>query len=169
MPKQLRESVLIDTSFLITLYDNSRANHESAKKYFRYFIEHSIDMYISTIVASEYSQKGSISDILESGNYISLTFTMGDAAMAGDFQSFLSGENRAANDSRAAVKDDVKLLAQCSNNCMTYIATDDTSTLAKYARKLNEANKLETEVITMNAYDVSFFNGGQTAMDIEAD
>ena len=33
MPKPRKKSVLIDTSFLITLFDDSRVNHENAKKY----------------------------------------------------------------------------------------------------------------------------------------
>ena len=64
-------------------------------------------------------------------------------------------------------KDDVKLLAQCSNNDIDYIATDDSSSLAKYTRRLNELDKLKTQVITMNDYDLSIFNGGQMALEIE--
>jgi len=32
---------------------------------------------------------------------------------------------------------------------------------------LNELDKLKTQVITMNDYDLSIFNGGQMALEIE--
>lgn len=69
MLRQPRQSVLIDTSFLITLFDNSRPNHEVAKKYYKYFIDNNIDMYLSAIVASEYEYKDSIDPILDTGNF----------------------------------------------------------------------------------------------------
>ena len=168
MPKQCRKTVLVDTSFLITLFDYSRDNHEIAKKYYKYFIENGIDMYISAIVASEYSQKGSIEDIMDTDNFIALTMTLVDGIEAGNFSNVLSGESNKTAESRVAVKDDIKLLAQCSNNRMDYIATDDSSTLAKYARRLKELGKLNTQVITMNSYDLSIFNNGQTVLNIES-
>jgi len=163
VPKPRKKSVLLDTSFLITLFDGSRANHDNAKNYYKYFIENKIDMIISSIVASEYAQKGSIGDIIDTNNFITSDFNMVDGILAGEFSNVLSGESSNTGDSRIAVKDDIKLLAQCSNNGMDYIATDDSSTLAKYTRRLNELDKLKTHVITMNNYDISIFNGGQTA------
>ena len=64
MPKKSKQTVFIDTSFLITIFDSSRKNHENAKRYYQYFINNSIDMYLSTIVISEYQQKGDIQDIV---------------------------------------------------------------------------------------------------------
>lgn len=78
MPKLHRQSVLLDTSFLITLYDTTRDNHENAKEYFKYFIANSIDMYISSIVASEYQQKGDINIIFSTDNFIDCPFNRGD-------------------------------------------------------------------------------------------
>lgn len=164
MPKQLKLSVLIDTSFLITLFDDSRANHEVAKKYYQYFINSGIDMYISAIVASEYGQKASIDDIFGTGNFISLSFNYDDGKIAGEFANFLAGNRGDAT--RDAAKDDVKLLAQASNNELVFVATDDASTLANYCRRLNEAGQLTTTVITLESFDVSHFNGGQTGLDI---
>lgn len=59
MPKKTPptyESVLIDTSFLITLADDTRPNHEVAKKYYKDFIRRGITMRLSTIVISEFQQ-----------------------------------------------------------------------------------------------------------------
>jgi len=169
MPNQRKGSVLLDTSFLITLFDDSRINHSHAKRYYKYFIENKIDMYLSVIVASEYSQKGSIEDILNTGNFISLPMTMADGITAGNFANLLSHSHRESIDSRAEAKDDIKLLAQCSNNAINYVATDDSSTLAKYTRRLNESGELTTKAITMNVFDTSIFDGGQTTLDIDGD
>lgn len=162
MPKSHRQSVLLDTSFLITLYDTTRDNHENAKKYFKYFIASSIDMYISSIVASEYQQKGDINVIFNTNSFIDCPFNRGDGVIAGDFQKILSGRN--PNDSRNAVKDDVKLLAQCANYEFDFIITDDASTLAKYCKRLYELGKIPTKSITMNEFDLSIFRDGQTSL-----
>lgn len=164
MPKQSRRSVLIDTSFLITLFDDSRANHTVAKQYYQFFINNQIDMYISAIVASEYEQKASIDEIFETGNFISLPFNFDDGKVAGNFASSLNGSRDGT--SRDAAKDDVKLLAQASNNELDFVATDDASTLASYCRRLNKTGRLNTTVITLESFDISNFNGGQTSLDI---
>jgi len=112
MPKLRKKSVLLDTSFLITLFDDgSRANHDNAKKYYKYFIENKIDMYISTIVASEYSQKEAISEILDTGNFITATFNMADGILTGEFAKLLFSEAREATDSRAGCK------GRCKTSC----------------------------------------------------
>ena len=59
-----------------------------------YFIKNEIDMFISSIVASEYAQKGSIKDILDTNNFIASDFNMTDGILAGDFSNVLSIENR---------------------------------------------------------------------------
>ena len=164
MSKQSRRSVLIDTSFLITLFDDSRANHVVAKQYYQYFIDNQIDMYISAIVASEYEQKASIDEIFETGNFISLPFNYDDGKVAGNFANSLNGDR--GNASRDAAKDDVKLLAQASNNELDFVATDDASTLASYCRRLNETGQLTATVITLESFDISHFNGGQTGLAI---
>ena len=48
---------LLDTSFLITLAGRDRANHQAAKRYWKYFLENQIPLYLSTIVVSEFSVK----------------------------------------------------------------------------------------------------------------
>ena len=166
MLRQPRQSVLIDTSFLITLFDNSRPNHEVAKKYYKYFIDNNIDMYLSAIVASEYEYKDSIDPILDTGNFIPLPFNLDDSKLAGSFASRLHSESRGKHASRDSAKDDVKLLAQCSNHSIDFVATDDTSTMAKYCRRLNTMDESRTKVITLDCFDVSDFNGGQTELDI---
>ena len=162
MPKKSRQAVFIDTSFLITIFDSSRKNHEIAKRYYQYFIDNSIDMYLSAIVISEYQQKGDIQDILKTNCFIPCTFNVGDGIVAGDFASFLSGDR--AENARVATKDDMKILAQCANNEIDYIATEDESTLARYCRRLCDGGKLNTKVITADKFDLSVFRNGQTSL-----
>jgi hypothetical protein len=166
MPQPARRSVLIDTSFLITLFSDDRENHAVAKKYYRYFIENKIDMYIPAIVVSEYTQKDSIEKIFETGNFIPLDFTTADGIIAGKFSALLHGSDR-GNDSRDAVKNDINLLAQAANNEITFVATDDKLTLAKWCCKLNESNDLATEPITINVFDESIFHNGQMHLDVD--
>ena len=162
MPKKSKQAVFIDTSFLITIFDSSRKNHENAKRYYQYFIDNSIDMYLSTIVISEYQQKGDVQDILKTNCFIPCNFNVGDGIVAGDFAGFLSGDRE--KNTREATKDDMKILAQCANNEIDYIATEDKATLAKYCRKLNEGGKLNTQAITADSFDLSAFRSGQTSL-----
>ena len=162
MPKKSRQTVFIDTSFLITIFDDSRENHENAKRYYQYFIDNSIDMYLSAIVISEYQQKGDIQDILKTNCFIPCTFNIGDGIVAGDFAGFLNGDRE--KNTRESTKDDMKILAQCANNEIDYIATEDKATLAKYCHKLNEGGKLNTQVITADRFDLSVFHNGQTSL-----
>ena len=49
------KSVLLDCSFCIRLLKRDEEFHENCVEYFRYFTENHIEMYLSTIVVSEYS------------------------------------------------------------------------------------------------------------------
>ena len=46
--------VVLDTSFLITLLDHSRAHYKTADRYWEYFAEQRFPVYLSTIVVSEF-------------------------------------------------------------------------------------------------------------------
>ena len=46
--------VLLDTSYLITLADKNRPHHEAARRYWKYFLENEIPIYLSTVVVSEF-------------------------------------------------------------------------------------------------------------------
>lgn len=165
MPKQTHRKVLVDTSFLITLFNRDRENHIKAKKYYIYFIQHEIDMYLSTIAISEYSQKASIEPILATNNFIPLTFTVPDSIISGQFSEKLKDEKREPSEKRDVVKDDVKMLAQCANGEFDYLVTDDRSTMARWASKLHDNGDLKTQVIPITEYDESVFNNGQTTLD----
>ena len=40
----MNNSVLLDTSFLISLVDASRENHDKAKEFYKYFIDNKIEV-----------------------------------------------------------------------------------------------------------------------------
>lgn len=73
-------SALIDTSFLITLSDPKRAQHDTAKRYFRECIDRRVPLYLSSIVISEFQVKQAVTD-LPLRNFIVLPFNI-DQAMA---------------------------------------------------------------------------------------
>src|SRR6185437_2651378 len=55
--------VLLDTSYLISLVDSKRPNHQAATKYYRQMLDESLPMYFSAIVAAEFGIKQLITDL----------------------------------------------------------------------------------------------------------
>ena len=43
----MKVSVLLDTSFLISLVDNTRTNHAIAAQYYKHLLLHECSMYLS--------------------------------------------------------------------------------------------------------------------------
>ncbi len=56
--------VLLDTSFCIRLLKHDDEYHENAVEYYKYFLEQKTDMFLSTIVVSEYSVKDDPDNLL---------------------------------------------------------------------------------------------------------
>lgn len=153
-------SVLLDTSYLITLVDSSRANHNIAKEYYRLMIEEGIPMYFSSIVASEFGIRQPISD-LPLKNFRFSVFGIHHGNESARLWAALG--NRDPSDDRTAVKDDLKLLAQASCDDIGFILTEDASTLAKYCNRLRSSGSLRARsVILADGFKRdSFSDGGQ--------
>ncbi len=164
MSKNQNLSVLVDTSFLITLYDKERANHSIALKYFEYFLSNSIKIYLSTIVISEFHQGQSITDIISSGNYIVLPYNFEDAVETARMAYDLGNVSR-KRASRPELKDDLKLMGQAVFNDIDFIITEDESTLARFCKRLSDSKmyKLKT-IIVKDGFDASYFQGGQSSL-----
>jgi len=157
-------SVLVDTSFLIALYDDKYPNHMTAKKYYKYCLDHSITLYISTIVVSEFHQGQPITDIIASGDYRLLPFNFDDAISTADSAYQLGGLDRRGQ-TAAKCKDDLKLIGQAKNNEVDFIITEDVTTLYRYCERLNGANLLNTKPIALkDGFDPSWFNNGQASL-----
>ena len=56
-------SILLDTSYLITLADPGRAHHETAKRYLREALAQGFPLYLSAVVASEFQVGQPVSDL----------------------------------------------------------------------------------------------------------
>jgi len=149
-------SVLLDTSFLITLIDKNRPHHATAEKYYRYMLQTELPMYFSAIVASEFAVKQSITD-LPMKNFRHLHFNIPHGQTAAALWNCLGPRDE--GDDRHVVRDDVKLIAQASHENIGFILTEDTSTLHNYCERLRIAGKIETHSITLKGgFDINVFN-----------
>jgi predicted nucleic acid-binding protein len=62
-------SVLLDTSFLITLSDPARERHDVALRYYKECISRHVPMMLSSVVISEFHVRQSVND-LEPGPHV---------------------------------------------------------------------------------------------------
>lgn len=151
-------SILVDTSFLITLADPTRLHHETAKAYLRESLKVGVPLYLSAIVASEFHVKQAVTD-LPLRNFIILPFNIDHAMTTGLLMRSIS---RDPGDERNAVKDDVKLIAQAVCESVTHVLTEDEKTLAKYIGRLADAGECSLRAILLaDGFDVAWLNGGQ--------
>ena len=152
-------SLLVDTSFLISLADPTKPHHLIAASYFKEALSNGVPIYLSSIVASEFHVKQPVSD-LGLRNFVVLPFNIDHALRCGDLMKHL---NRDAGDDRVAVKDDMKLIAQCSCDEISHLITTDERTLAKYLGRFNVLKLVTTRVILLsNGFDSSWFHNGQS-------
>lgn len=168
MANEKKQSVLVDTSFLITLYaaktgDGERKNHSVAKKYFKYFLENSMHLILSTIVISEFQQMQPVVDLINSGNYVTLPYNYDDAIATAEVAYNVDGVIRGSG--RAEFKDDLKLMGQVKAQNIDFIITEDDSTLVKYCKKLIKAGMFKTKIILLkDGFDDSHFANGQKSL-----
>ena len=150
--------VVLDTSFLITLADSARPHHEAARKYWQFFAESGLPVFLPTIVVSEFCIRQEIpADILRS--CVVLPFNWSDAIKAAElgFTKY-----RQPDDNRTALKDDVKIIAQVIVKDAAYAITDDSRTFYKYAQQLVQTGAAAFHPIKLeDGFDPAFFNGGQ--------
>ena len=139
-------SALLDTGFLISLVDRNRPHHETAAQYYRLMLEQQAPMYFSAIVAAEFSIKQPITD-LPLKNFRSIPFNMPHGIEAARLWNVLG--KRDDGDARHVVRDDVKLIAQASREAITFILTEDASTLHKYCERLRAAGASRTRAIKL--------------------
>jgi predicted nucleic acid-binding protein len=154
-------SALVDTSFLITLADGRRMHHAVAWRYFEAFAAHNLIVYLSTIVMAEFSVRQNIED-LGLRHFIPLPFTPAHAVEAGRLQNLIQ---RDPEDGRVAVRDDLKLIAQCLCTEIDAVFHEDHSTLEKYLARARDQKLLRTRSVLLAAgFDDTLFNGGQASL-----
>ncbi|MBL0191583.1 MAG: hypothetical protein IPQ18_09645 [Saprospiraceae bacterium] len=122
------DSILLDTSFCIRLLKSNDELHQNAKDYFKYFLEHKVEIYLSTIVIAEYSVKDDANNLPL--DFVKIApFDFFDGKTAGEFHSIIiNNKTQIATFDRNVIKDDCKLLAQiCNRKISAYITKDKKS------------------------------------------
>ncbi|WP_309678575.1 hypothetical protein [Polaromonas sp.] len=154
-------SVLLDTSFLITFSDPTRAHHAAAVQYYKECVHRQVPMYLSTIVISEFQVKQAIND-LPLRNFVVLPFNVDHAMSCG---LIIRSMARDPEDDRVRVKDDFKLLAQCDCEAVSHLISEDASTLAKYLDRARETGLAATKVVLLrDGFDAAWFENGQSRL-----
>ena len=166
----MADGVLLDTSFLISWVNPARPNHETARRYFDYFVHDSVLMHLSTIVAAEFHLKQPIGDLpLEA--FIVQPFGLRAAMAAAELeQQRVPEAKRDPATSHAALKDDMKLLGQAKAAGIGYVITDDERSLFKWCERLHREGHLGARAIKLSdGFDRSHFDPAkQHHLDLDA-
>lgn len=158
------DGVLADTSFLISLAKPQERNHAAARAYFKTCLDKAVPLYLSTIVVSEFSIKQSVLD-LELRNFVVLPFNIDHGIKAGQLWALME---RAVGESKSVVRDDVKLIAQCTcESGISHLLTGD-ERLANRLRTLRTSGQATTEAILLSdGFDEAWFTNGQRGLSID--
>ncbi len=154
-------SVLLDTSFLISVASPQRSQHGTALQYFRACMRRQIPVDLSTIVISEFQVGQAIND-LPLRNVVVLPFNVDHAMCCG---LLMRQWPRDAGDDRVRVKDDLKLIAQCDCEGVSHLLTDDENTLVKYMARAQGSQQPSTRAVLLkDGYDAGWCDNGQGSL-----
>lgn len=118
---------------------------------FEYFLENQIELYLSTIVVSEYAVGDNPDNLLSSHVFRLLEFDYTDAKTAGSFFAELKGnEDLRKSEQRKVIINDVKLFAQIHNRQIDAYITKDRKSLGKMIEPLYNSHKLNFEFIDLS-------------------
>jgi len=144
-------SVLLDSSFCIRLLKSDADFHKNAVDYFKYFLENGIEMYLSTIVVSEYAVGDNPDNLLSLNAFRLLEFDYADAKTAGNFFGELKGnEDLRKSEQRKVIINDIKLFAQIHNRKIDAYITKDRKSLGKMIEPLGISHNLNFEFIDLS-------------------
>ncbi|MEI6707549.1 MAG: PIN domain-containing protein [Methylococcales bacterium] len=160
----MKISVLLDTSFLISLTNENRPNHNDAHQYYKYLLEQNIAIYFSVIVAAEFLIKQSITD-LTIRNFRTLPFNLKHSGEAARIWNLLGRHD--SGDNRSVVRDDVKIIAQALCEKIPFILTEDANTFYKYCERLRINHQESIRAIKIiDGFDPSLLSlDGQTSLE----
>jgi predicted nucleic acid-binding protein len=143
-------SVLLDNSFCIRLLKSDDEFHQNAIDYFEYFLDNKIEMYLSTIVVSEYAVGDNPDNLLSLNVFRLLEFDYADAKLAGNFFAVLkSNEEIRESEQRKVIINDIKLFAQIQNRQIDAFITKDRK-LLKMVDPLKKSHNLKFEFIDLS-------------------
>lgn len=142
-------SILLDTSFCIRLLKRDDEFHKNAVEYFQYFLENKIEMYLSTIVISEYSVKDDATNLpLRTMKIIPFDFL--DGKSSGEFHSILlANKDKTKGMDRLVVKDDCKLIAQIYNRKIEAYITKDRKSFSQIFIPLQNAKSFSVQLLDL--------------------
>ncbi|MEO9571020.1 MAG: hypothetical protein ABJH82_09960 [Polaribacter sp.] len=144
------KSVLLDCSFCIRLLKRDDEFHENCVEYFKYFTDNNIEMYLSTIVVSEYSVGDDAENLLSLNSFRLLEFDYLDAKFSGQFLALLKDIGKFGDfGERKVVINDIKLFAQIHNREIDAYITKDRKSFKKMIEPLKDEFNLKFEVIDL--------------------
>lgn len=145
------ESVLLDSSFWIRLLKSDADFHQNTVDYFEYFLENGIEMYLSTIVVSEYAVGDNPDNLLSLNSFRLLEFDYADAKFAGQFLATLRSLGKFGDfGDRKVVINDIKLFSQIHNRNIDAFVTKDRKSLTKMIEPLSDSHNLNFEFIDLS-------------------
>lgn len=141
----MRDGVILDTSFLITLAKPTEERHQVAKLYFQHFLKERMPMALSAIVVAEFCVKQKL-NTLPLEQLILLPFNHEDAVVVAglDFKAYQSPDVQ-----RQVLKDDFKIIGHAEARGFGYLITDDGNTLWRYCDELRQAGHLHVRPIKL--------------------
>jgi predicted nucleic acid-binding protein len=142
-------SVLLDTSFCIRLLKKDEALHQNAIDYFQFFLEHKVELYISTITIAEYSVKDDPANLPLKMLKI-IPFDFFDGRTAGEFHSILlEHKSQLQKIERNVIIDDCKLIAQLFNRRIEGYITNDRKSFRQIINPVTEAKGFSIELFDL--------------------
>lgn len=126
--------VFCDTGFVIRLLDKTKALHDNAVGYFRYFLENDYIIRMSTIAVAEFCVKDDISH-LPLRNILLSPFNAYHASQSGESARILfdaKAKGVLEVDARIIIQNDVKLLVQAQCESASHYLTADSASKRMY-------------------------------------
>lgn len=145
------ESVLLDSSFCIRLLKSDADFHQNTIDFFEYFLENGIEMFLSTIVVSEYAVGDNPDNLLSLNSFRLLEFDYADAKFSGQFLAILRSLGKFGDfGDRKVVINDIKLFSQIHNRNIDAFITKDRKSFTKMIEPLSDSHNLNFEFIDLS-------------------
>jgi predicted nucleic acid-binding protein len=141
----MRDGVMLDTSFLITLADPRRERHTVAKQYFQHFLTARMPMHVSAIVVAEFCRRQELATLpLE--QLVLVPFNHEDAVVAAEFDF---KPHKGAEQDRQSLKDDFKIIGHAHGRGLGYVITDDADTMFEHCEALRKGGRTRLRAIKL--------------------
>jgi len=155
---------LLDTSFLITLADDSRSHHAVARQYYEHALRHGAPLHVSTLALAEFATKQAVTDLPLRSLRVE-PFNIRHAIKSGELCASLM-PSRDPNDNRSVVRTDLQLIAQAASEGIAFILTEDRNTLSKYVERARSAGVCQCRAVLLSdGFDEAWFNDGQKVLE----